>query len=94
MIPALLRMTAAAAIRVEGALARADVEGDERLAPSIDAIHGAWCDAVELIGARPAGLWAVEFDAGDGCFCWRWPEADVVRYRPRGERPGDGHPLQ
>ncbi len=95
LLPALQRMTAAAAVRVEVALCESDDDEEQgALARRIDGVFTAWRDAVELLGARSAGLWTVEFFNGDGWYCWRWPEPDVVRYRPAEERGGDGHLLQ
>ncbi len=94
LLPALRRMTAAAAIRVEAILDRAEVEPKARLAADIDAAFEAWSSAVVLLGARPAGLWRVEFDNGDGFYCWHWPDVDLVRFRPYGEGIEQSHPIQ
>ena len=94
LLPALQRITASAAVRVEEILARADAEPDARLAPAIDAAFEAWSGAVVLLGARPAGLWRVEFDNGDGFYCWHWPDDDLVRFRPYGGRIEESHPIQ
>lgn len=94
LLPALQRMTANAAGRVERILARAETDPQARLAPDIEAAFEAWSDAVTLLGGRPAGLWRVEFDNGDGFYCWHWPEDDLVRFRPYGERIEESHPIQ
>src|SRR3954465_13643848 len=40
-------------------------------------LHGliqAWQGKLMELGGVPKGLWLVDFDAGDGYFCWKYPE--------------------
>ena len=37
----------------------------------------AWHVKIKKLGAVPKGLWLVDFDAGDGFFCWKYPEPDI-----------------
>ncbi len=101
LIPALQRMTARAAAGVDRLLYEAEEEvalgaiGSEPLAPAIDAAWRRWGEAVRLLGGRPVGLWRVEFDNGEGFYCWRWPEPRLVHYRPYGdEETASFHPIQ
>lgn len=34
-------------------------------------------DKVEKLGGIVSGLWRVDFDSGDGYYCWHFPEREV-----------------
>jgi hypothetical protein len=36
-----------------------------------------WQKRVRQLGAIPRGLWTVDFDHGQGLFCWRYPETEI-----------------
>ena len=36
-----------------------------------------WNAKVKKLGALPKGLWLVDFDSGDGYYCWKFPEASI-----------------
>jgi hypothetical protein len=36
-----------------------------------------WVQAVERLGCEVKGLWLVDFDNGDGYFCWQYPEPNL-----------------
>lgn len=40
-----------------------------------------WKDKIELLGASVAGLWVVEFNVGEGCLSWRYPELTLGSFR-------------
>jgi hypothetical protein len=40
----------------------------------------AWGKKVEKLGAEPKGLWLVDFDNGEGYYCWRYPETRVDHF--------------
>ena len=40
----------------------------------------AWAEAVQDLGAEAKGLWLVDFDAGNGYYCWKHPEPTVSHY--------------
>lgn len=33
-----------------------------------------WSDKISKLGAEPKGFWLVDFDTGQGYFCWKYPE--------------------
>lgn len=41
-----------------------------------------WSDKVAKLGCEPKGLWLVDFDNGEGYYCWKYPETDVSHYHP------------
>jgi hypothetical protein len=36
-----------------------------------------WARHMEALGAEVKGLWLVDFDNGNGYYCWRWPEPEL-----------------
>lgn len=38
-----------------------------------------WQTKVQKLGGLPKGLWIVDFDSGDGYYCWKYPEP-TIRY--------------
>jgi hypothetical protein len=36
-----------------------------------------WQEKIQRLGAMPMGLWTVDFDHGDGFYCWQYPESDI-----------------
>lgn len=37
-----------------------------------------WHTKIRKLGGVPKGLWLVDFDAGDGYFCWKFPEETIM----------------
>lgn len=36
-----------------------------------------WQDKVGKLGGKTKGLWLADFDAGDGYYCWKFPEEQI-----------------
>lgn len=36
-----------------------------------------WNAKVHKLGAIPKGLWLVDFDSGEGYYCWKFPETKI-----------------
>ncbi len=36
-----------------------------------------WTGQVIRLGAKPSGVWMVDFDSGDGYYCWKFPEKQI-----------------
>lgn len=36
-----------------------------------------WQTKVQKLGGLPNGHWVVDFDSGDGYFCWKYPERSI-----------------
>ena len=49
-------------------------------AKELDAVVVAWTGEVQVMGVEVKGLWLVDFDNGDGYYCWRYPEASILHY--------------
>ena len=43
-----------------------------------------WRCKIANVGAGVTGLWQVEFDLGDGCLAWRFPELGLTHFKPHG----------
>jgi hypothetical protein len=85
MLPEIQKMTAAAARQVEPLVAQLEaLEEDSpehaHLEASVSLIVTAWAEAVRDFGAEAKGLWLVDFDAGNGYYCWKHPEATLSHY--------------
>lgn len=36
-----------------------------------------WVQTIEQLGCEVKGLWLVDFDNGEGYYCWQYPEANL-----------------
>ena len=36
-----------------------------------------WAETVHHLGCEAKGLWLVDFDNGEGYYCWKYPEASL-----------------
>ena len=36
-----------------------------------------WAEAIHELGCEAKGLWLVDFDNGEGYYCWKYPEASL-----------------
>lgn len=48
------------------------------LEAQVNELIKAWHEKIKKLGAVPKGLWLVDFDAGDGYFCWKYPEPQIA----------------
>ena len=51
-----------------------DESRGEDLRARLQSLVEAWTESVQALGADVKGLWLVDFDSGDGYWCWAWPE--------------------
>ena len=52
----------------------------QELQQATDSIVQEWADQVSTIGCEVKGLWLVDWDSGDGYYCWRYPEQTVAHF--------------
>ena len=50
------------------------------MATKLEAVVAAWTGQVQGLGLEVKGLWLVDFDNGDGYYCWKYPEAAILHY--------------
>jgi hypothetical protein len=46
----------------------------EELEEAREKIVRLWAQEISSVGCEVKGLWLVDWDSGDGYFCWRFPE--------------------
>ena len=51
-----------------------------RLSGALQQVVESWSDAVRLLGLEAKGPWLVDFDNGEGYYCWCYPEPTVAYY--------------
>ena len=85
LLPRVKMLTADAVVRAEAVsaeLARIS-EADPAHLELTDALRdivNSWADAVRALGLEAKGLWLVDFDNGEGYYCWKYPEAAIAHY--------------
>ncbi len=52
---------------------------------ALDRVVAEWTGAIQAHGAEVKGLWLVDFDTGEGYYCWRYPEVAVQHYHGHDE---------
>jgi hypothetical protein len=50
------------------------------LAAALRDVVSGWADEVRSLGPEAKGLWLVDFDNGDGYYCWQYPEEAITHY--------------
>lgn len=97
-LPQVKQITEKYAVEVEKLQkARATAESpeeDSRLAQSIDRALATWMEKIMVMGGVPKGLWLVDFDSGNGYFCWLRGENDIVFFHGYEEGFAGRVPLQ
>jgi hypothetical protein len=52
----------------------------DRLSEQLDAIVSRWAARLQDLQVEAKGLWLVDFDNGDGYYCWQYPEETIAHY--------------
>jgi hypothetical protein len=85
LLPRVKHVTAEAVRRAEALAERLhglpenDPEHATLSAALRDVVNG-WADDVQSLGLEAKGLWLVDFDNGEGYYCWSYPEETVAHY--------------
>jgi hypothetical protein len=66
--------------RALGKIEALEEEGTRADGPEAEGILSAWAREMEELGIDVKGAWLVDFDSGDGYWCWRWPEETLDYY--------------
>jgi len=62
---------------LEEAEEREEKRRAEELRGRLNTLVAAWSGAVQDLGPEVKGLWLVDFDSGEGYWCWAYPEDDL-----------------
>ena len=85
LLPQIKHVTADAVRRTETlasqlhGLAEDDPEHATLSAALREVVNG-WVDQVQSLGVEAKGLWLVDFDNGEGYYCWCYPEPTIGHY--------------
>ena len=64
----------------------------EELRERLQTLVATWAEAIRDLGPEVKGLWLVDFDSGDGYWCWSYPEEELGHWHSYdggfGERVG------
>jgi hypothetical protein len=85
LLPRVKHVTAEAVRRAEELAAQLhDVPEDDpehaTLSDALRQVVNTWADDVQSLGLEAKGLWLVDFDNGEGYYCWSYPEETVAHY--------------
>lgn len=84
ILPVVRRITQEFSAKVELLIARLETlqlnqtETICALEKQVNDLIQTWNDKIRKLGADPRGLWVVDFGCGDGYYCWKHPEADIL----------------
>lgn len=83
--PAVQDATAQAVRRIEALVntlgSREEMEDRKaELEEACQAIVDDWVDTITGFGCEVKGMWLVDWDSGDGYYCWKFPEATLCHY--------------
>lgn len=99
VFPDVRRRTEEAVAEVELAVARRDAaaEGsaERRAAEQQAALRlSRWAREMEALGVDVKGPWLVDFDTGEGSYCWKWPEPGLGHFHTHEEGFAGRVPIQ
>lgn len=83
LLPIVFRITRVYSRKVEELIERLDVLSGHNealisaLESQVNELIQDWQNKVQKLGALPKGLWIADFDAGDGYYCWKFPECTI-----------------
>jgi hypothetical protein len=83
--PAVRDLTGAAVREIEALVHRlqsreqAD-QGKEELETAVNGVIQSWAAEISALGCEVKGLWLVDWDSGDGYYCWSYPEESIAHF--------------
>lgn len=52
----------------------------EEIEKKVSSTFQDWYDKIRKLGCESKGLWLVDFDNGEGYYCWHYPEEDLNHF--------------
>jgi hypothetical protein len=85
LLPKVKTLTAEAVRRANALAAELEIVPEDdpahaRLTGELHAIVAAWAMGLQDLDVEAKGLWLVDFDNGEGYYCWRHPEATITHF--------------
>ncbi len=85
LLPSVKLVTAEAVREAEDVSRELRAQGEahprhEELARRLEEIVARWAARLEDLQVEAKGLWLVDFDNGQGYYCWRYPEDAITHY--------------
>lgn len=83
ILPVVRKITEEHKEKVEAIMARLEIIDlnnillIDTLEEEVNDLLSAWKSKVRRLGGLAKGLWLVDFDSGDGMYCWKYPEKDI-----------------
>lgn len=85
LLPVVKKITANVVAQVNNLMDRLDELSEED--PEFDDVRGAidaavrtWAEKLQKLGCEVKGLWLVDFDNGQGYYCWSFPEDEIDHF--------------
>jgi len=66
----------------------------DELEEAVQSRFRAWMDQIKRLGCEAKGAWLVDFDNGEGYYCWSYPESSLAHFHGYREGFGGRTPLQ
>ena len=85
MFPTVRNLTEQAVRQIEALVNRVQSRDElenrrQELEDATNEIIQAWATEVTSLGCEVKGLWLVDWDSGDGYYCWKYPELAVSHF--------------
>lgn len=83
LIPVIIKMTERTQKEVQFLVQKlelvrqVDPDHAQTIENQIDDVMNIWRDQVTRLGGKPKGIWIVDFDNGQGYYCWKYPEREI-----------------
>jgi hypothetical protein len=52
----------------------------QELSERLSEVVSRWAEKVRELELEPKGLWLVDFDNGEGYYCWQYPEDGITHF--------------
>jgi hypothetical protein len=85
LLPEVKHVTADAVRRAEALASQLQGLADDdpehvTLSAALSEVLSGWAEQMRLLGLEAKGLWLVDFDNGEGYYCWSYPEPAITHY--------------